>query len=65
MVLTPLPKPSDRYGDGVGADCGVLQGKLSNYESDLFTPLIARAAELTGWQGLELFEEGRSSFVTG
>ncbi len=27
----------------------VLQGKLSNYESDLFTPLISRAMELTGF----------------
>ncbi len=26
----------------------VLQGKISNYDTDLFTPLITRAAELTG-----------------
>jgi len=26
----------------------VLQGVLSNYDTDLFTPLIQRAAELTG-----------------
>ena len=28
----------------------VLQGKLSNYESDLFTPLIAAAKKLTGFK---------------
>jgi alanyl-tRNA synthetase len=28
-----------------------LQGKLSNYESDLFTPLLAAAIKLTGFGG--------------
>src|ERR1700744_4527528 len=46
-VLTPLPKPSIDTGMGLERIACVLQGKLSNYESDLFTPLLKRAAELT------------------
>ncbi len=50
-VLTPLPKPSIDTGMGLERVACVLQGKLSNYESDLFTPLIARAADLVGFGG--------------
>jgi alanyl-tRNA synthetase len=50
-TLTPLPKPSIDTGMGLERVAAVLQGKLSNYESDLFTPLLSAAAKLTGFGG--------------
>ena len=58
--LTPLPKPSIDTGMGLERISAVLQGVLSNYQTDLFTPLIARAAELTNFN-LGTILEGRHS----
>jgi alanyl-tRNA synthetase len=45
-VLTPLPRPSIDTGMGLERVAAVLQGKLSNYDTDLIFPIVERAAEL-------------------
>ena len=47
-TLNPLPKPSIDTGAGLERLAAVLQGKISNYDTDLFVPLLKRAAELCG-----------------
>jgi alanyl-tRNA synthetase len=44
--LTPLPRPSIDTGMGLERVAAVMQGKLSNYETDLIRPIIEYAAEL-------------------
>jgi alanyl-tRNA synthetase len=59
-TLTPLPKPSIDTGAGLERVSAVLQGVLSNYQTDLFTPLIAKAAELTGFTAMSAVEAAGS-----
>ncbi len=46
-VLTPLPKPCVDTGMGLERVAAVLQGVISNYDTDLFVPLILAASKLT------------------
>ena len=46
--LNPLPKPSIDTGMGLERIAVVLQGKLSNFETDLLRPIMERAAEILG-----------------
>jgi len=47
-TLNPLPMKSVDTGLGFERLVAVMQGKQSNYETDLFAPLIARMAEICG-----------------
>ena len=47
---TPLPAPSVDTGMGLERAAVILQGKNNIYETDLFTPIIGKACQLTGRQ---------------
>jgi alanyl-tRNA synthetase len=47
-TLNPLPAPSVDTGMGLERVTAVLQGTLSNYDTDTFTPLLAAIGERAG-----------------
>ena len=46
--LSPLPKPSIDTGMGLERIAAIMQGKQSNYETDLIMPIIEYTARLAG-----------------
>jgi alanyl-tRNA synthetase len=46
--LTPLPKPSIDTGMGLERVIAIKEGKLSNYDTSLFMPMIKKVEEFTG-----------------
>ncbi|MGI2259138.1 alanine--tRNA ligase [Shewanella sp. GXUN23E] len=51
-TMDALPKPSVDTGMGLERIAAILQGVHSNYEIDIFTKLIAKAAEIIGVEDL-------------
>jgi alanyl-tRNA synthetase len=47
-TMTPLPKPSIDTGMGLERITAILQGKLTNYDTDLIRPIIEKAGDLLG-----------------
>lgn len=57
-TLTPLPKPSIDTGMGLERVCAIKEGKLSNYDTSLFMPLIDKVAQIS--KKIYKYESGAS-----
>ncbi|AFI05676.1 alanine--tRNA ligase [Helicobacter cetorum] len=58
-ILSPLPKPSIDTGMGLERVQALLENKLNNFDSSLFTPLMKEISELTS---LDYTSEFQPSF---
>ncbi|PAP80178.1 alanine--tRNA ligase [Rubrivirga sp. SAORIC476] len=56
-VLAPLADKHIDTGMGFERICAVLQGKASNYDTDLFTPILAAIAETAGLKAYDDYDE--------
>jgi alanyl-tRNA synthetase len=57
-VMTPLPRPSIDTGMGLERLTSVLQGMDSNFDTDLFVPIIKEIENLTGRK----YDRGEAGF---
>ena len=57
-VLQPLAAKHVDTGVGFERICAVLQGKTSNYDTDLFAPLLAALSERAGLPPYDRLDEG-------
>src|SRR5690606_26675091 len=59
--MKPLPRPSIDTGAGLERLAAVVQGKLSNYDTDLLQSIIAAAAKIAGLTYESATEEQKTS----
>jgi alanyl-tRNA synthetase len=61
-TLVPLPAPSIDTGMGLERIAAVIQGKLSNYDTDLFQPVLRAIENITGQKyGASAGAEGKAA----